>query len=161
MSVFGGGDPIFDTQPRAISWFMGQIEEKRVALPDFQRDFVWDPADVRDLLVSIMCRFPAGALLTLAQDETKVFKPRAVTGAPVIEAEDKPALLVLDGQQRLTSLYQAHRGVGDARYLIHLASLVDSEGPLDAETLDFDPIVSIETVRRISRCSPIALSGST
>src|SRR4051812_20049968 len=101
MNVFGGGDPIFDAQPRAISWFMGQIEEKRVALPDFQRDFVWDPADVRDLLVSIMCRFPAGALLTLAQGDSKVFKPREVTGAPALLENDKPGLLVLDGQQRL------------------------------------------------------------
>ncbi len=148
MNVFGGGDPIFDTQPRAISWFMGQIEEKKVAPPDFQRDFVWDPADVRDLLVSIMCRFPAGALLTLAQGEAKVFKPRAVTGAPSIGNHEKPALLVLDGQQRLTSLYQAHRGVGDARYLVHLGSLVDFEGPLDVETLDFDEIVSFETVKK-------------
>jgi hypothetical protein len=148
MNVFGGGDPIFDAQPRAISWFMGQIEEKKVALPDFQRDFVWDPADVRDLLVSIMCRFPAGALLTLVQSDTKVFKPRAVSGAPVIAGEDRPGLLVLDGQQRLTSLYQAHRGIGDARYLVHLESLVDTEGPLEIEALDFDELVSFEAVKK-------------
>jgi hypothetical protein len=148
VSVFGGGDPIFDTQPRAISWFMGQIEEKKVALPDFQRDFVWDPADVRDLLVSIMCKFPAGALLTLVQGDSQVFKPREVAGAPAIGGNDKPGLLVLDGQQRLTSLYQAHRGVGDARYLIHLESLVDVDGPMDIETLDFDALVSFETVKK-------------
>src|SRR4051794_20550393 len=125
-NVFGGGDPIFDANPRAVSWFMTNIEEKQIALPDFQRDFVWDPKDVRDLLVSIICRFPAGALLTVAQNGEKMFKPRAVAGAPEIEEGDSPTYLVLDGQQRLTSLYQAHRGVGDARYLVNLTDLVDS-----------------------------------
>jgi hypothetical protein len=148
MNVFGGGDPIFDTKPRSIAWFMGQIEERKVALPDFQRDFVWDPADVRDLLVSMICRFPAGALLTLAQNDAKVFKPRAVSGAPRITEDETPSLLVLDGQQRLTSLYQAHRGVGDARYLVHLKSLVDSTIPLDVESIDFDEVVSFETVKK-------------
>jgi hypothetical protein len=127
---------------------MGQIEERKVALPDFQRDFVWDPADVRDLLVSVICRFPAGALLTLAQIDAKVFKPREVAGAPKITEDETPSLLVLDGQQRLTSLYQAHRGVGDARYLIHLGGLVDTTAPLDVETIDFDEIVSFETVKK-------------
>jgi hypothetical protein len=147
-NVFGGGDPIFDANPRAISWFMSNIEEKQVALPDFQRDFIWDPKDVRDLLVSIICRFPAGALLTLAQGPDKMFKPRAVAGAPPIEENDRPAYLVLDGQQRLTSLYQAHKGEGDARYLIHLEGLVDGVDELDPDKLDFDDIVSFETVKK-------------
>src|ERR1700751_5155553 len=103
VNAFAAGDPIFDANPRAVSWLMTHVEEKKLALPDFQRDFVWDPADVRDLLVSIMCRFPAGALLNLAQGEFKVFKPREVAGAPLISSADKPALLVWDGQQRLTA----------------------------------------------------------
>ncbi len=146
-NVFAGGDPIFDANPRAISWFMTNIEDKTVALPDFQRDFVWDPKDVRDLLVSIICRFPAGALLTLATGNQHLFKPRAVAGATEITEDDHPAYLVLDGQQRLTSLYQAHRGVGDARYLIHLHDLVDGTDEMNPDQLDFDRIVTFETVK--------------
>src|SRR4051812_15954566 len=96
-----------------------EIKARRLGLPDFQRNFVWDPAATRDLLASVMCRFPAGALLMLRQgtQQKATFKPRAVTGAPSLSSGQMPPLLVLDGQQRLTSLYQAHRGVGDARYL--------------------------------------------
>ena len=94
------------------------------------------------------CRQPAGALLTLTQAEGRLFKPRAVAGAPKIEDGDRPAYLVLDGQQRLTSLYQAHRGVGDARYLIHVKKLVDGVDDLDPDTLDFDEIVTFEAVKK-------------
>jgi hypothetical protein len=51
-----------------------------------------------------------------------VFQPRAIAGAPSL-AGTKPAYLILDGQQRLTSLYQALYGVGDHRYFIDLEAL--------------------------------------
>nr|WP_246405565.1 DUF262 domain-containing protein [Modestobacter versicolor] len=126
-----------------------EIEAKRLALPDFQRDFVWDPAATRDLLVSIMSKFPSGSLLMLRQPSTGIhaFAPRAFAGAPDLSVNATPPMLVLDGQQRLTSLYQAHRGVGDARYLVNLASLVDSASPLDVEAVDFDALVTFETVK--------------
>jgi hypothetical protein len=148
VNAFAAGDPIFDANPRAVSWLMTNVEEKHLALPDFQRDFVWDPADVRSLLVSIISRYPTGTVLLLRQGENRVFKPRAVTGAPSLAKKDQPKFLVLDGQQRLTSLYQAHRGVGDARYLINLSSLVDTSDPLDVDHLDFDELVTFETVKK-------------
>jgi hypothetical protein len=147
-NAFVSGDPIFDANPRAVSWLMTNVEERQVALPDFQRDFVWDPADVRDLLVSIISRFPAGTILLLEQGQNRFFKPRAIAGAPSIRKSDRPKFLVLDGQQRLTSLYQAHLGVGDARYLINLSSLVDTKDQLDIDHLDFDDLVVFETVKK-------------
>src|SRR5262249_39390625 len=84
----------------------------------------------------------------LRQGDDKLFKPRAVAGAPTIEEGDRPEYLVLDGQQRLTSLYQAHRGVGDARYLVHFEDLVDAVDDLDTDTLDFDQIVTFEAVKK-------------
>src|SRR6202030_2905912 len=52
-----------------------------------------------------------------------LFQPRAVEGAPPLAQEARASYLVLDGQQRLTSLYQALHGVGEHRYYIDLAGL--------------------------------------
>ena len=59
--------------------------------------------------------FPAGALLFLQGGSTS-FKARAAEGAPSLTG--RPSFLVLDGQQRLTSLYQAIYGVGDSRFFL-------------------------------------------
>ncbi len=61
---------------------------------------------------------------------TKTFKPRAVENAPDISPS--PARLILDGQQRLTSLYQACYGVGEARYFIKLEPLLEGGEVEDA-----------------------------
>ncbi len=74
-------------------------------LPDFQRNYVWNDDDVRSLLASIARGFPVGALLTLETGGVVNFKPRVLEGV-----EDKgvePEALLLDGQQRITSLFQA------------------------------------------------------
>jgi hypothetical protein len=147
--VFGGGDPIFDTKPRQVSWLLGEIEKTRIGLPDFQRDFVWDPSATLDLLVSLMARFPAGALLTLKQTPAKEsFKPRAFELAPPLNDSDPPTTLVLDGQQRLTALYQALRGVGDTRFLVDLTDFVDTDSAIDIDALDFETIVLLERAQK-------------
>ena len=65
--------------------------------------------------------FPAGALLFL-QDGSDSFKAREVEGAPRLST--RPSFLVLDGQQRLTSLYQAVYGVGDHRFFLDVGALL-------------------------------------
>ena len=94
-----------------------------MALPDFQRDFVWDPFATEELIESIVSNFPAGSLLRIKNGSQLLFQPRAVEGAPHLAKEARPSFLVLDGQQRLTSLYQAFYGVGEHRYYIDLAGL--------------------------------------
>jgi len=94
-----------------------------MALPDFQRDFVWDPFATDELIESIASNFPAGSLLRIKNGSQLLFQPRAVEGAPVLSKDAKPSYLILDGQQRLTSLYQAFYGVGEHRYYIDLAGL--------------------------------------
>lgn len=54
------------------------------------------------------------------------FTPREVAGAPALNGLT-PNELVLDGQQRLTSLYQAFYGQGDHRYFIDLKKLIEGE----------------------------------
>src|SRR5580658_24997 len=62
--------------------------------------------------------YPAGSLLRV-RDAKRVFAAREFEGAPSL-AGQKHTFLVLDGQQRLTSLYQAFYGVGEHRYYLNL-----------------------------------------
>lgn len=74
-------------------------------LPDFQRGWVWDQDRIIDLLASISEGFPVGALMTLDASGEVSFAVRPVEGAPV--PEKKLEAYLLDGQQRMTSLYQS------------------------------------------------------
>jgi uncharacterized protein with ParB-like and HNH nuclease domain len=113
----------FQVHPHSLDWLLRSIYEGQLALPDFQRDFVWDPRATEELIESISRAFPAGSLLFMPYRE-RTFRPRAVANAPDLTAP--PAKLILDGQQRLTSLYQAFYGVGDSRYFIDLQTLLDT-----------------------------------
>ena len=103
----------FHTIPRSMLQLLADLDSGQLALPDFQRSFVWAPDETRELLVSMIRSFPAGALLLL-QGGSATFKARAVEGTPPLTG--RPSFLVLDGQQRLTSLYQAIYGVGESRF---------------------------------------------
>ncbi|MGH9669654.1 MAG: GmrSD restriction endonuclease domain-containing protein [Terriglobales bacterium] len=99
------------------------IHNRELALPDFQRDFVWDPFATDELIESIISNYPAGSLLRIKNGHQLLFQPRAVEGAPALAKDVAPAYLVLDGQQRLTSLYQAFYGAGDHGFLVNLREL--------------------------------------
>ncbi|HEX8846470.1 MAG TPA: DUF262 domain-containing protein [Pyrinomonadaceae bacterium] len=107
----------------SLKFLLDMIHNKVMALPDFQRDFVWDPYATDELIESIISNFPAGTLLRIKNGSQLLFQPRAFEGAPSLTAQSKPAYLVLDGQQRLTSLYQAFYGKGEHRYYLNLSGL--------------------------------------
>jgi uncharacterized protein with ParB-like and HNH nuclease domain len=75
-------------------------------LPDFQRGWVWDDEGLRGLLASISRSFPVGALMTLQTGGDFHVKPRLIEGAPAENANAQVEALLLDGQQRITSMYQ-------------------------------------------------------
>ncbi len=111
-----------DTNTRELQELLAQIHKGEAALPDFQRDFVWDPSATQELIVSIASDYPAGSLLRL-RNTRGLFAAREFEGAPPL-ASRRATYLVLDGQQRLTSLYQAFYGVGDYRYYLNLRRLL-------------------------------------
>jgi hypothetical protein len=110
-----------------LKFLLQMIHNKEMALPDFQRNFVWDPYATDELIESIISNFPAGTLLRIKNGKELLFQPRAFEGAPPIESEEKPTYLILDGQQRLTSLYQAFYGAGEHQYYLNLAGLERGE----------------------------------
>src|SRR4029453_10155404 len=112
-----------DTNPRALKDLLGEIHNRTTVLPDFQRDFVWEPSATQELIVSIANNYPAGSILRV-RDSHHAFAPREFEGAPKLNGQ-RHTFLVLDGQQRLTSLYQAFYGVGEHRYYLDLRKLLE------------------------------------
>jgi len=53
----------FQTNPISLKHMLSAIHERQLALPDFQRDFVWDAQATEELIESICRLFPAGRLL--------------------------------------------------------------------------------------------------
>lgn len=96
---------MFDTTKEDLKDILRKVEKGRLQLPDFQRDYVWGDEDVRSLIASIAKGFPVGALLTLETGGNVAFKPRVLAGVPALDV--KPDEFLLDGQQRMTSLYQS------------------------------------------------------
>jgi uncharacterized protein with ParB-like and HNH nuclease domain len=126
-----------DTNPKALKELLGEINSRAMVLPDFQRDFVWEPGATQELIVSIANDYPAGSILRV-RNEKQVFAAREFEGAPKLD-KHKYTFLVLDGQQRLTSLYQAFFGVGEHRYYLDLKKLIEND--------DFEEAISYERAK--------------
>ncbi len=96
----------FKTNPYELSKLLENCHEGILQLPDFQRSWVWDEDRIKSLIASISRAFPVGALMTLESGGDVQFKPRPVEGAPASAKGAVHQSLLLDGQQRMTSLYQ-------------------------------------------------------
>jgi hypothetical protein len=138
-------DPQFQPQNLQIAFLLQSIDNGSLAIPDFQRDFVWDIKATQELLRSVMSRFPIGTLLFWAQGpETDGFAAREIEGAPKLPENIQPSTLILDGQQRLTALYRVLTGKGEHRWFVQPKLFIDETGKLRSATdVNFeDAIVS-------------------
>ncbi|HTJ70690.1 MAG TPA: DUF262 domain-containing protein [Actinospica sp.] len=132
---------------------LGSVAAGRVQLPDFQREWKWDDERIRALIATVTLDYPLGVALTLDTGGAARFRSRPLAGtevAPGTQAE----MLLLDGQQRLTSLYQALMSTqpvltwvqGDPTtrwYYIDIAKALDPRADRD------DAIVSVPENRLI------------
>ena len=101
----------FDSTKTPLQDLLAAADTGNLQLPDFQRSWVWDDDRIRSLLASVSVSFPIGAVMTLqAGGENVRFKPRPLAGTDPKLRDIGPEILILDGQQRLTSLYQALLG---------------------------------------------------
>jgi Protein of unknown function DUF262 len=96
----------FAINPVALKTLLEGLKEGAIQLPDLQRGWVWDEERIRGVLASVSRSFPVGAVMMLQTGGESRFKARPVQG---VEPQSlKPAAqLILDGQQRLTSMFQA------------------------------------------------------
>lgn len=136
MSILGEGS-LFTPKSVPLLELLPGIHNHKIALPNFQRPWRWEPERVRELIISVAYRYPAGSLLTMPVISNS-FALRSFQGSGD-KLKDNPNLMVLDGQQRLTSLYQAlfvRHGVEFRKRRYHLY--------LDVPHLMSDPDGSIE-----------------
>jgi len=96
----------FESPDYPLSDLLRMVHEGKIQLPDFQRKWKWDNDRIRGLLSSISLGHPVGVVMLLDVGEEVVFATEKISGsaAPI---GVRPERLLLDGQQRLTSLYQS------------------------------------------------------
>lgn len=98
-----------------LSSILSDIDAGKVQLPDFQRDWVWDDEKICKLIESIASGFPMGAAMFLETGNPNVrFTYRPFTSVTLTSSVN-PDKLVLDGQQRLTTLYQVLKSKAPAK----------------------------------------------
>lgn len=133
----------FQTPLYELSEYLKWTTSGKIQLPDFQRGYKWEDERIRQLLVTILRGHPLGVVMLLRTGNDQIrFKPRPVEGvtlAPGTAAD----LLLLDGQQRLTSLTQALAGNGvvatqdsrgkklTRRYYVHMTTALLGEDRID------------------------------
>lgn len=84
------------------------IDNGTIQLPDFQRGWVWEDNRIRALIASISNAYPVGAAMFLdATGDNVHFKSRLFEGVNASHSSVSPKTLVLDGQQRTTSIYRS------------------------------------------------------
>lgn len=143
---------IFDTNPDGLEDLLTRCKSGKLQLPDFQRSWVWDEERIRALIASVAKAFPVGAVMTLATGGKVSFAPRPVEGAEKT-ATEVPEFLILDGQQRLTSLFRVllnqtpveTRTPRGKKRDVHF--YIDIVKALDADTDIEDAIISVPADR--------------
>lgn len=96
----------FDSTKRLLPDILVDIVKGKIQLPDFQRGWVWDDDHIRSLLVSVARSFPVGAVMLLETGGEARFQLRPVEGVSLAPGQPEAELLILDGQQRLTTMTQ-------------------------------------------------------
>jgi hypothetical protein len=96
----------FDSTKRSLFEILKDVHNGKIQLPDFQRGWIWDDNRIKGILASVAKSFPIGAVMLLETGNENVrFKTKPVEGVK-LDNGAKAELLILDGQQRITSLYQ-------------------------------------------------------
>ena len=142
-------------EKESLGRLLSEAGDGRTQLPDFQRGWVWDDDHVKSLLASISLGYPIGAVMMLqAGGETIRFRQRPLEGAPAPRGAER---LILDGQQRLTSLFQSLRldravQTRDQRgRKIERWYYIDMRRALDENADREEAVVSLPADRKIKR----------
>ncbi len=109
-----------------LTTLIQQIDLGIIGLPDIQRPFVWKDTQVRDLFDSMYKGYPVGYFLFWANANIEGTK-----GIGTASKQKHPTLLIVDGQQRLTSLYAVVKGQEVIRENYEKATIVIAFNPLE------------------------------
>lgn len=146
-----------ESHDKKLSELLAWVGQGKAQLPEFQRSWVWDDTKICKLIESITSGYPMGAAMFLESGGESVrFKCRKFTGVRCPD-EITPDWLVLDGQQRLTTLYQVFmckkpvetRLDTNKDKTIFRYYYLDIEKCLDPEADRLDAIISISEKKQI------------
>jgi hypothetical protein len=96
----------FESPDLQLEELLSDVGSGKIQLPDFQREFKWDDPRIASLLATVSRSYPIGVVMMLETGgDGSRFKWRTLSG---VSGRDgvRPGQLLLDGRQRLTSLYQ-------------------------------------------------------
>ena len=149
---------LFDSTKTRLYDLLKEVQNGKIQLPDFQRGWIWDDYRIKSLLSSVAKSFPIGAIMLLEMGNDNVkFKTRLVESVDPDRAINRPEKLILDGQQRITSLFQTiisnkvvstrnEKGHEIKRwYYIDMQKALDGNADLD------EAIISLNEKKQITR----------
>ncbi len=96
-----------------ISTILDKIDENQLFVPAFQREYVWKRDDAKQLIDSLIKEYPTGTMLTW-----ETAKPPELKGPHKYDERQGAVRLLLDGQQRVTTLYMLIRGKIPQYYIL-------------------------------------------
>jgi hypothetical protein len=103
MSIF---QPLDEPEKKSIGQLL-ELSKGDLGIPDFQREFVWGRTDVSELFESIFHGYYVGSLLFWANNKQLDMENKPIYGTGISQEKFNPRFVVLDGQQRVSSLYYA------------------------------------------------------
>lgn len=149
---------LFDSTKRSLYNILKDVQIGKIQLPDFQRGWIWDDYRIKGLLASIAKSFPIGAIMLLETgNEDLRFKTRYVESVIPDKAIKKPEELILDGQQRITSLYQTIfsnkivKTTNERKQEIYRWYYINMKMALDGNSDLEEAIVSLNENRQITK----------
>ena len=137
-------------QMEKLSFLFEGISKGIIRLPDFQRDFRWEAGQITELIVTLLRGYPAGNLLFLEEKENPFIKSKFFEGITQKQVTEK--YLVLDGQQRLTSLFQSLNEISELDNYVHIVGNKYVRFFIDLEKLEkeeYDECVEYFSKRKI------------
>lgn len=139
----------FTTPSYSLKDLFSRAGRGELQLPDFQREYLWGVDRVRTLVTSVLRGYPVGSFLALdTRNMEQRFKPRPLEGVEVDGVA--PGLLLLDGQQRLTSLYQAFTNNGEVQTVDYLNRpicrrfMVDVRAAASADPMPVEALFAVD-----------------
>jgi hypothetical protein len=158
--------PPSDISTLTLRELLETLHDGRIQVPEFQREMISDDDGIKLLLASVSLSYPIGAVKLLEAGSGYVrFDARPIAGAPVSSTE--PDRLLLDGQHRLTMLYQVLASgqvvptQDERKKPVRRWYYVDINGALDPDSDRDESIISVPESRRVQNPPEIALNVST
>lgn len=144
---------MFKSDNELLSSLLDKVENHDIQLPDFQRGWVWEDNRIKALLASLTLKYPVGAIMLLESGGDFHFKCKNIEGSG--DEYKNPESMILDGQQRMTSTFQAMRSKNavstwsDQKKAIKRFYYLNIEKALNTTTDRIDAIISVDENKQI------------